>query len=812
MTCKECGLYVHSAPPCIPGSGNKRADIMIVNSNAKDIDENNHEATMDKALRSHLMDVGIDPEKVYYTNLIKCRTPYGTKLKISEIKKCKLHLDKEINEVKPRFILLLGAQALKAFSNDSITGTNGIAKEGPNFKYMASYAPGIIYRDVGKTPYVIQAFNNFADMVNGSTRELPELNLKIISNLKQLNSAFRYLKLKGYKKLTYDIETTGLNRFKDYVNLLGFGNDRVQYIIPLNVKYSPLRNKRIAQKKLVRLWVEKFEELTHERIAQNGKFDDLFLGYHFGVKPIITFDTMLASHALDENTPNGLKENAVKLCNAIDWDIDKNLKKGNIKTKKDYDNYLTYLGYDIYYTFKLYGVLKKQLRKDPPIEKIFNHIYMPASRVYEESEEHGVPIRREKFTEAEAHIHLKLKAVRKKLKRYKKIINWSSTQQVGKLLFEELKLPVMEETDTGNPSTAESALMRLRDLHPIAQLILDYRGIKIQLTHFIEGWIDRMFDGKIYPKFKLNGTVTGRTSCTDPNLQQVPRDKAIRTLIGNVRPGWKFVEADYSQAELRIATMMSGEREMRRIYVEGGDIHDATYNIVSGEDINDEKDPAVKKEKRKKAKAVNFGFLYGMGWKKFKDYARDTYGIKLTEAEAKQYRARFFDTYGDLADWHIRQRRIVKAQGQVRSLIGRLRRLPDINSSDQGKRAEAERQSINSPVQGFGSDLTLLGLIESMGYAKYYHKKLKLNRDKCVSIGTVHDAVLWLVQEDYLSEFVPKVKAIMENPKALVEVFNFKTDIPIVVDIEIGDAWGDTIGWEDYFKQAGIKPIDLGKY
>ena len=131
-------------------------------------------------------------------------------------------------------------------------------------------------------------------------------------------------------------------------------------------------------------------------------------------------------------------------------------------------------------------------------------------------------------------------------------------------------------------------------------------------------------------------------------------------------------------------------------------------------------DKYIRKEQRKKAKAVNFGFVYGMGWKKFKIYARDNYGVDLTDKEAEQWRQRFFQAYHELPKWHAKQRRIVKSLGQVRIPIGRLRRLPDIYSSDKSKVAEAERQSINSPVQGFGSDLTILGMSEIMGNSQYY--------------------------------------------------------------------------------------------
>lgn len=808
MACHDCNLCAFSSPTCIWGAGPSKAKVMVVNSYATEQDEQEGAAVMPSSLVERLRAIGLDPEKVYYTNAIKCACPRGTKYKVGDIKKCKQHLDREIAEVQPTYVLVLGAQALKATVDGSITELNGVMVEKDGIKYMPSYSPGIVYRDPGKAPFVEKAMNNFKAMMEGSLEGLPELDIRLITNMRELKRAFHHLKDNNYLYLSYDIETTGLVRFEDEVNLFGFGNDQVQYIIPLEARYSPLKGARLAQRKLIRTCVNWLNRNAKALVAGNGKFDDLFLKYHFGVKPNITFDVVLASHILNENTPNGVKENAVLECNAPEWDVDKDLKTGKYKTREKYQEYLTYLGYDIYYEYKLYRVFHKKLKQDRALMKLFYHLYMPGIISYETVEEHGVFIYPQQFKQVRKHLEAERGAIEKELlKLAKHEVNWNSPAQIQKLLYEELKLPVIETTESGSPSTSEATLMQLRDKHPIVELILKYRGVNIQISHFIDGWINRMWGRRLFPNFKLHGTVTGRTSCTDPNLQQVPRDPIIRNLVG-APEGWSVVEIDYSQAELRIAAIMSGDETMKRIYQTGGDIHTHTYEMITGEKVSDDK--YIKKEQRKKAKAVNFGFVYGMGWRKFKIYARDNYGVDLTDKEAEQWRERFFQAYHSLPKWHSKQRRIVQSMGQVRSPIGRLRRLPDIYSTDKSKRAEAERQSINSPVQGFGSDLTILGMSEIMGNAQYYDPDYVLDKDKFFVIGTVHDATLFEVRNDYLMEFCPKAKHILEHPKALEDVFHFDTDVPIVADVAVGKSWG--AGIELHMEEGGDWKDQLKTY
>ena len=183
MACHDCNLCAFSSPTCIWGAGPSKAKVMVVNSYATEQDEQEGAAVMPSSLVERLRAIGLDPEKVYYTNAIKCACPRGTKYKVGDIKKCKQHLDKEIAAVQPNYVLVLGAQALKATVDGSITELNGVMVEKDGIKYMPSYSPGIVYRDPGKAPFVEKAMNNFKAMMEGSLEGLPELDIRLITKM-----------------------------------------------------------------------------------------------------------------------------------------------------------------------------------------------------------------------------------------------------------------------------------------------------------------------------------------------------------------------------------------------------------------------------------------------------------------------------------------------------------------------------------------------------------------------------------------------------------------------------------------------------
>lgn len=243
------------------------------------------------------------------------------------------------------------------------------------------------------------------------------------------------------------------------------------------------------------------------------------------------------------------------------------------------------------------------------------------------------------------------------------------------------------------------------------------------------------------------------------------------------RPGWKVLEVDLSQVELRVASIFSGDENMQHAYQSGSDLHSKTTTLLFGDTSNLSKQE--QKRKRTFSKSLNFGYLYGMSAKTFVQYAKG-FGLNITEEYSEELRDNFFKAYPTLVEWHKNCVEFVRANGYTWSPIGRKRFLPDINSSNFRARGQAERQSINSGVQGFASDMCTSALADIVFSDKIDH-------DRCIVLGSVHDAILFEIRDDYVEEVAPKLKYTMEHPSILE---GLDIPIPIIADAEVAQAWG----------------------
>lgn len=752
------------------------------------------------------------------------------------------------------FVMLVGNTPLQY-----VTGKAGIKQaRGKPFKrgrttFLPVNNPSVIKHDENQevlTNNDLQLFFNIVEF--GGVPEERNLNIRIVQD----EDDFREMLDDLSGTVSFDVETNSLNPFQEYevkknkktgqleftkkpaeMKAIGFGTRRHQWILGFNMPDAPLEFDQVKE------WMQEVAEKLEDcvTVAHNGKFDALWCWVQFGVRIRLDFDTMLSHFLLDENSRHGLKYLAQVLLGAPDWEVDLDTKQGAssfLKLSK-------YLAHDLYYTRELRFKLGKMMNKEPSVKDVFKHIMMPSANLFTEIEYDGVYIDMDQFDSAELALRERYEESLSKLKQWEPAdlvdkrgrpvpFNWGSPTQLANLLFDRLRIPVVEKTKAGGRSTSESVLKRIN--HPMVIDLLAFREAKQQLSFFIDGWkpyLHKRHDGYyLHPSFKLHGTVTGRLSCENPNLQQVPRDKRIRSLI-SAPEGWVLIECDLSQIELRIAAELANERKMIHAFVNGIDVHwlTAISEISRGgglrelvldtastwyqkkiADYSDAIDALLKmgpdeavsingewKEYRKKAKAVNFGYLYGMWWKKFKDYARDSYGVNITDEQAQDSRESFFDNYPDLPDWHDNQRAFARRHGYVVTLSGRKRRLPDAMKRGNDHevkmaRQAAERQAINSPVQSFANDLNLMSALEL---------RSEYGRNIVRICGTVHDAILLRVRVEYAEEVYNRLMEIMRGP-AMLKTLGIRLSVPVEADGSIGP-WGKGVTLKEWKEQCREK-------
>lgn len=765
--CTLCPLHEQANTVCMAGHGPANPKLVIVGeAPGREEDQAGRPfiGQAGKLLRGLLTEAGIDPEQAFITNSARCRPPGNRAPTKPELKACKPYLQAELARVAPKYVLLLGNTALHYLGKTGITKLRGQPMEGSTaagqpVTFFATFHPAAALRDPGRLPAIQQDLKALADLMSGKVQVKPDDITYTLVDHPAAQQAFIEA-FRQCRTFAFDLETTSLEYYRpqEQINCAGFclDGDSLWVLVP-----------PFIQPTLIQLPADKYA------IAHNGKFDQSWFLAKYNFRFNLRFDTFLAAHLLDENRELGLKTLARTLCGAPDYDL---TKKDKLGLGLDPHKLYRYCALDTLYTHKLYVLFNAQLRQQSALRKLFFKLIMPVARLYELIEQSGLYVDRARFAKTEKELaaqHTKLERELQALSGTRRKVNWNSPQQIGDLLFNKLGLPVLAYTPTGNPSTGEDILNLLQEEHPhpILHKLLEYRGVQKMLSTYIEGWKPLMYRGRVYMPTKIAGTVTGRFSS---RLHQVPREGTIRNLI-TAPEGWTLVVADFSQIELRLMAEVSSDRNMKLVFQTGGDIHTQTAQQVLG--ITGE----PTKDDRRKAKGINFGFVYGMSAKKFRLYAKTEYGATFTEDEAYSYRNRYFQTYPAVLKYHAKQRSLVRAQGYVTNLLGRKRRLPTIYSEDPAVQGEAERQAINSPIQGFGSgDLKALAMLAIAQRFSSGAVRLK---------GEVHDSVLMEVKTDMLNQTLPEIKKLMECPPALKEDFDVVLVVPIAVDMEVGP-WG----------------------
>jgi len=378
--------------------------------------------------------------------------------------------------------------------------------------------------------------------------------------------------------------------------------------------------------------------------------------------------------------------------------------------------------------------------------------------VVQKMEKNGIKLSLKCLENISKDLNKEIKRIEKKIyQKSKKNFNINSPRQLSEILFEKLNIPTqgLKKTPGGAVSTGARELKKIK--RPIAKLVLDYRELFKLKTGFVDS-LPKMINPKtsrIHPHFHQLGTETGRMSCSDPNLQNIPK-KGMGIKIRKcfrAEKGFSFLSADYSQMELRVAAFVSEDEKMMKTFREGKDIHEMTAQRVFGD-----------KKKRDLAKTLNFGVLYGMGPVSFAERTG------LGKKEAKEFIEKYFQEFQTLRRYTERIKQKAKKQGFSETKMGRKRFLPEINSKDQRLRAQAERMAVNLPLQGYSADIIKLAMT----------KMTSVLDKNCKMLLQIHDELLFEVKEGKVKEKAEKIKKIMEKA----------VDIPLEVELKRGKSWG----------------------
>jgi len=426
---------------------------------------------------------------------------------------------------------------------------------------------------------------------------------------------------------------------------------------------------------------------------------------------------------------------------------------------------------------KAFVVLEKQLAELGRVRDVYEKIEKPLIPVLREMEARGILVNPAVLDELSKKYGAELLSIEKRIHQSAgHEFNINSPQQLGIVLFDELNLipERQKKTAGGARSTRESELEKLRDTHPIIADILNYRELKKLLSTYIENLPPLLDDGnRLHAEFIQTGTTTGRLASQNPNLQNIPlhseRGQMIRYAFV-ASPGFTLVSLDYSQIELRLAAILSGDKNLCEIFRAGRDVHTEVAARVFH--VAPEK---VDAEMRRRAKVINFGILYGMGVNALRAQ------LGSTTSEAHQYLEDYFSTFKTLAEYLESTKGFARKHGYTETFFGRRRQFQEMKSSLPYVRAQAERMAINAPVQGTGADVVKLAMVR----VDEMLEKEKLNEDAHLLLS-VHDELVYEIRSERADALGTEIKKIMEAIVSREEM----RDVPLTAEIKRGPDWG----------------------
>ncbi|MBM4886105.1 DNA polymerase I [Vibrio parahaemolyticus] len=581
-------------------------------------------------------------------------------------------------------------------------------------------------------------------------------------------------KLKAAELFAFDTETDSL----DYMvaNLVGLSfaiDEGMAAYVPVAHDYLD------APEQLDRDWVLEqlkpiLEDDAQAKVGQNLKYDASVLARYGIEMKGIKYDTMLASYVYNSvGGKHDMDSLALRFLQHSCISFEQIAGKGKNQltfNQIELEQASPYAAEDADVTLRLHNRLFAYIEQDEKLKSVYEEIEMPLVPVLSRIERTGVLIDDMKLSAQSVEIAARLEELEQKAYEIaEQEFNMNSPKQLQAILFEKMGLPVVKKTPSGTPSTNEEVLQELALDYPLPKLILEYRGLaKLKSTYTDK--LPKMINpstGRVHTSYHQAVTATGRLSSTDPNLQNIPirNEEGRRIRQAFVAPaGYKILAVDYSQIELRIMAHLSGDQALLDAFRDGKDIHAATAAEIMGVSIDQ-----VSSEQRRRAKAVNFGLIYGMS----------AFGLAkqlgIPRGEAQAYMDKYFERYPGVMQYMEDTRSAAADKGYVETIFGRRLHLPEIKSRNGMRRKAAERAAINAPMQGTAADIIKKAmLLVDQWIQEEGNGRVKL-------LMQVHDELVFEVEESSLSEIESKVQKLMESAAEL--------KVPLVAEAGHGDNW-----------------------
>ena len=573
----------------------------------------------------------------------------------------------------------------------------------------------------------------------------------------------------------FDTETTSLNYMQAEIVGVSFA------VEPGEAAYVPLAHinpgleGQLNREQVLEQLRPLLESDAVKKVGQHLKYDANVLANHGISLRGIAQDTMLESYVLDAvGSRHDMGSLALKYLGQRVISFEEVAGKGAKQITFDHvpiEQAAEYAAEDADVTLRLHEALMPRLEAEPKLREVYEDLELPLVPVLSKIERNGAYVSVDRLRKQSGEIATRLAELETKACELAgQPFNLASPKQLGEILFEKLELPVIKKTPKGAPSTAEEVLVELANDYELPAVLIEHRGLaKLKSTYTDK--LPEMVDaatGRVHTSYHQAVTATGRLSSSDPNLQNIPvrTEEGRRIRQAFIAPlGRKIVAADYSQIELRIMAHLSSDAGLLHAFAHELDVHSATAAEVFDVALE-----AVNNDQRRKAKAINFGLIYGMS----------AFGlakqIGVSRSEAQQYIDRYFARYPGVADYMDATRALAHEQGYVETLLGRRLYLPEINARNKQRQLAAERTAINAPMQGTAADIIKLAMIEVDRWLTDSALDAKM-------IMQVHDELVFEVADDACDALCAEVTARMAN------VIELK--VPLLTEVGVGANWDE---------------------